>query len=77
MSHTADDPDRRGPAHYTDSSRPLGETATRALAEAAERRAKRVLPPDQSMNQREINGRAGPDPVRYGDWENNGLASDF
>jgi hypothetical protein len=25
----------------------------------------------------EIGGRNGPDPVRYGDWENNGIASDF
>ena len=27
--------------------------------------------------QKEIGGREGPDPVRYGDWENNGIASDF
>jgi hypothetical protein len=26
---------------------------------------------------KEIGGRKGPDPVRYGDWENNGIASDF
>lgn len=26
---------------------------------------------------KEIGGREGPDPVRYGDWENNGIASDF
>lgn len=26
---------------------------------------------------KEIGGRDGPDPVRYGDWENNGIASDF
>ena len=26
---------------------------------------------------RELNGRGGPDPVRYGDWEVKGLASDF
>ena len=25
----------------------------------------------------EVSGREGPDPVRYGDWENNGIASDF
>jgi hypothetical protein len=24
-----------------------------------------------------VNGRAGPEPVRYGDWENKGIASDF
>ncbi len=26
---------------------------------------------------KELGGRAGPDPVRYGDWENKGIASDF
>jgi hypothetical protein len=25
----------------------------------------------------EQGGRDGPDPVRYGDWEKNGIASDF
>ena len=45
----------------------------RALEEAALRRA-------QAQNTalpKEINGRSGPEPVRYGDWENKGLASDF
>jgi hypothetical protein len=47
--------------------------AKRALAEAEERRrkAKRLeLPP-------EINGPKGPEPTRYGDWENKGIVSDF
>ncbi len=26
---------------------------------------------------KEIGGREGPDPIRYGDWENKGIASDF
>ncbi len=26
---------------------------------------------------KEIGGRKGPEPTRYGDWENNGIASDF
>ncbi len=25
----------------------------------------------------EVGGRAGPDPVRYGDWEKGGIAVDF
>jgi hypothetical protein len=46
--------------------------AERALAEAAARREQeRPAPP------REINGRQGPEPTRYGDWEIRGLASDF
>ncbi len=28
-------------------------------------------------NAKEIGGRKGPDPVRYGDWENNGKCVDF
>jgi hypothetical protein len=26
---------------------------------------------------KEINGPKGPEPTRYGDWERNGIASDF
>ena len=26
---------------------------------------------------KEINGPKGPEPTRYGDWEKNGIASDF
>ena len=50
----------------------LPAAALRALAEAAERRnlAKPDLPP-------ELGGRKGPEPVRYGDWEKQGLAVDF
>ena len=31
----------------------------------------------QSEKPRELGGRAGPEPTRYGDWENNGIISDF
>ncbi len=31
----------------------------------------------QGPSPRELNGRDGLDPVRYGDWEVKGLASDF
>lgn len=52
----------------------IAEAAQRALAEAAERRriadAKPALP-------KELGGRQGPDPTRYGDWEKKGVASDF
>lgn len=46
--------------------------ALRALAEAEERRARA-----QDRRAREIGGRGGLDPARYGDWEVKGLASDF
>ena len=51
----------------------LPAAALRALAEAQERRKKAKetqLPP-------ELGGREGPEPVRYGDWENKGIAVDF
>ncbi len=52
----------------------LSAAARRALDEAAARRqaisSANVLPT-------ELNGREGPEPVRYGDWEVKGLASDF
>ena len=47
--------------------------AERALAEAEARRQAR----QSEKGPREINGREGPEPVRYGDWEVKGLASDF
>ncbi len=31
----------------------------------------------QKIAPKELGGRQGPDPVRYGDWENKGIASDF
>ena len=32
---------------------------------------------DGETAQAEIGGRDGPDPVRFGDWEKGGIASDF
>jgi hypothetical protein len=52
--------------------RPLSEAARRALAEAEARRAA-----EKAERPREINGRGGLDPVRYGDWEVKGVACDF
>ncbi len=54
----------------------LSPAARRALAEAEERRrlaAERA----QQARPREIDGREGPEPTRYGDWEVKGIASDF
>jgi hypothetical protein len=53
----------------------LGQVARRALAEAEERRRPGAL--NQPQAGKEINGRDGPEPVRYGDWEVRGIASDF
>ena len=59
----------------SDSSakRDLPPAAQRALAEAEARRAA-----EQEIERaREIDGRKGPEPTRYGDWENKGITSDF
>ena len=52
----------------------LSEAAKRALAEAAARRAKTE---PAAQRPRELLGREGPEPTRYGDWEHKGLISDF
>ena len=50
------------------------EAGLRAVAEAAERRARR-----ETLSQRPVEkgGRGGPDPVRYCDWEVKGISTDF
>ena len=58
--------------------RELTPEARRALAEAEERR--RLAEQRKAANPqppKEVGGQDGPDPTRYGDWEKNGIASDF
>ena len=55
--------------------KPLSPAAERALAEAAARRAE--IDRKTSERPTELNGRGGLEPVRYGDWEIKGIASDF
>jgi hypothetical protein len=63
----------------TPDGRPVSQAAQRALAEAAARRAERDRHPTDQAKEitKEIGGRDGPEPTRYGDWEINGLTSDF
>jgi hypothetical protein len=68
-----------GPAEVRSGSRTqerderlISPAARRALAEAEARRAQR-----EPERPREVDGRGGRDPVRYGDWEVKGIASDF
>jgi hypothetical protein len=55
--------------------KPISPAAQRALAEAAARRAER----DRAAAQRppELDRSGKLDPVRYGDWEVKGIATDF
>jgi hypothetical protein len=69
------DPSSNTHAETAASAAVLIPAARRALVEAESRRKLRdaaaaALPA-------ETGGRKGPDPVRYGDWEKNGIASDF
>jgi hypothetical protein len=60
---------------WKEAPRVLAPAAQRALAEAQARRAEI----DRLAKERpkELNGRRGPEPVRYADWEVKGIASDF
>jgi len=53
----------------------LVPAARRALEEAQARRAE--IDRKAKERPRELDGRKGPDPARYGDWEVKGIASDF
>jgi hypothetical protein len=71
---TNDLPMPPAPSQEPDEHR-LSPAAERALAEAAARRAEidarvAALPPERGA-------RREREPVRYGDWETKGLASDF
>ena len=51
----------------------LSEEALRALNEANLRREKTL----KNTLPKELGGRNGPEPVRFGDWEKKGIAIDF
>jgi hypothetical protein len=68
---STDEPEKPEP------DRVLTPEARRALADAVERR--RLAEERRAANPapKEVGGRDGPDPTRYGDWEKDGIASDF
>lgn len=70
-----DDPALPEPAAATIERKPLPPAAQRALAEAEARRQAAADHPHPKP--RELRGPKGPEPTRYGDWENKGIASDF
>jgi hypothetical protein len=58
--------------------RRIREAGERARSEAeARRQAEAEASANAKPAPKEINGRDGPDPVRHGDWEVKGIASDF
>ena len=63
------------PIDRAEYERRIRAAAQRALKEAEERRRKAQA--RQEKRPREIGGPEGPEPTRYGDWERNGIVSDF
>jgi len=58
----------------SDTPKPdLPDAAKRALAEAQARKKAA----QEAELPKELGGRDGPDPVRFGDWEKKGIAVDF
>ncbi len=72
---TRQDPQFNNTAPPAEVERVLSPEAQRALAEAEERR--RAAAEAAAARPKEVGGRNGPDPIRYGDWEKGGIASDF
>ena len=53
----------------------IAEAAQRALAEAQARRAEQAKTAETQA--KEVGGRGGLEPTRFGDWEIKGIACDF
>ncbi|WP_296745222.1 DUF1674 domain-containing protein [Mesorhizobium sp.] len=62
-------------AETGEPQKPLTQAAMRALAEAEARR--KLYREAEAAMPKEIGGRGGKEPGRYGDWEVKGLTSDF
>ena len=56
-----------------DSAKKDRTAAARALAEAEARRQAAI----DAKRPKELGGREGPEPTRFGDWEKGGIVSDF
>ena len=71
----SDEPSRPEAAASRIARKNLTPAAERALAEAAARR--QAAAANAKQLPKEFQGPQGPEPTRYGDWENKGIASDF
>jgi hypothetical protein len=77
MTDQTPSPDSSLPSALTPAAerKALPPAAQRALAEAEARRREAAAHPHPAA--KELQGPKGPEPTRYGDWENKGIASDF
>lgn len=71
----SDDPTAQLETTPLPERKPLSPAAQRALAEAEARR--QAAAANAKPAPKEFQGPKGPEPTRYGDWENKGIASDF
>ena len=67
--------DEKHPEQLNPAKRKLSPAAERALAEAEARRKEYL--DKEAARPKEVGGRGGLEPGRYGDWEVKGLTSDF
>ncbi len=70
----SDDPTTVAPEPVRPRFEDLPPPAQRALKEAEERRK---MAAEQAALPKELQGRGGLEPARYGDWEIKGIACDF
>ena len=70
-----DDPSQSELSASARERKPPSPAAQRALAEAEARRM--AAEAEAKSAPKEFQGPKGPEPTRYGDWENKGIASDF
>jgi hypothetical protein len=75
-SEMTDDSSRPATSASAEQRKPLSPAAQRALAEAEARRQAAAANATKPAA-KEAGGPKGPEPTRYGDWENKGIASDF
>ena len=69
--------DDSAPGAEASATKALSPAAQRALAEAQARRDEIDRRAREVARQKEVQGRGGLEPTRYGDWEVKGIASDF
>jgi hypothetical protein len=76
LANFAGDPNRQDLPLMSPSGNPAAEPATVA-AQTSDAAAPEPTKSPMPSPPREIGGRAGPDPTRYGDWELKGRCIDF
>lgn len=70
-------PEKRPEEQEETPKKELSPAAQRALAEAEARRREADRLAAENPAPKEVDGRGGKDPARYGDWEVKGIVSDF